>query len=270
MRNKLILGIIVGGVVGALLVLIFLVFIDGKTNKNRTGIQLVTADSTKTDDSKNQQVLVYGNYMDLDSTDYLLIPLGMKTLEKTNDITGVRSKSMDEYYGNESEFRSYKYNFYALSFGNCNNIIFYNKQTEETHLLLQKPAIISQFYFPYYDENYKSKKYWFLLMGVREYDSNLDGYINSDDAERVYITDLSGKSMTAITPDNTQLIDWFIDAKTNTILMKVRFDSNKDLKFNAYDDIEILKTSISSPTIGNIIIGKEIKNTIDKILDKIK
>ena len=65
MRNKLILGIIVGGVVGALLVLIFLVFIDGKTNKNRTGIQLVTTDSTKAEEAKNQQVLVYGDYMDL-------------------------------------------------------------------------------------------------------------------------------------------------------------------------------------------------------------
>lgn len=270
MRNKLLLGIIVGGVVGALLVLVFLVFIDTNKSRNTTGIQLVNLDSTQKDDSKTQQVLVYGDYMDLDSTDYLLIPLGMKMLDNSDQVGGLRSKSADEYYGSGSEFRSYKYNFYSLSFGNCNNVIFYNKQTEETHLLLQKPAIISQFYFPYYDENYKGKKYWFLLMGVREYDSNLDGYINSDDAERVYLTDLSGKNMTAITPDNTQLVDWFIDAKTNTILMKVRFDSNKDLKFNSYDDIEILKTSISSPTIGNIIIGKEIKNTIDKILDKIK
>ncbi len=269
MKSKLILGIIVGGVVGALLVLIFLVFIDGKTGKNRTGIQLVTTDSTKAEDAKNQQVLVYGDYMDLDSTDYLLIPLGMKTLENVEN-GGLRSKSADEYSATTSEFRSFKYNFYALSFGNCNNVIFYNKVTEETHLLLQQPAIISQFYFPYYDEEYKGDKYWFILMGIHEYDSNLDGYINEDDAEKVYLTDLSGKTMIPITPDGTQLVDWFIDAKTNTILMKIRPDSNKDLKFNYNDEMEIVKTSISEPSIAKAIIGKEIKSNIKKILKKIK
>ena len=157
-----------------------------------------------------------------------------------------------------------------MNFGNCNNIIFYNKQNDETHLLLQKPAIISQFYFPFYSKEYDGLKYYFLLLGIREDDSNADGYINAEDAEKVYIADLSGKNMLQITPDNTQLVDWFIDPSTNNILMKVRYDSNKDEKFNYYDDIEILKTSIKNPTVGKQIIGKEIKDNIKKILKKIK
>ncbi len=269
MRGKLILGIIVGGVVGALLVLIFLVFVDGKKGRNTTGIQLVNTDSTKAEENKKQQILVYGDYVSLDSTDYLLVPLGMKTLDNVLD-GGLRSKSSDEYETSFSGWRSYKYNFYALEFGNCNNIIFYNKKLEETHLLLNKPAIISQFYFPYYDKEYDGDKYWFILMAIHEYDSNLDGYINADDAEKVYITDLSGKVMTPVTPDNTQLVDWFIDAPTNTVLMKIRMDSNKDHKFDFNDEMEILKTSISDPTIGKAIIGSDIKNEIKKILKKIK
>ena len=157
-----------------------------------------------------------------------------------------------------------------MDFRNCNNIIFYNKKNDETHLLLQKPAIISQFYFPYYDKEYAGEKYYFILLGIREDDTNMDGYINTDDAETVYLSDLAGRTMFKITPDNTQLIDWFIDMPTKNILMKVRFDTNKDKKFNYYDEIEIVKTSIDSPVEAKKIIGKEIKANIKKILDKIK
>lgn len=267
--KRLILGIVIGGIVGAVLVLLVIVLFDNNRSNNTSGLRLVTNDSTAAE-TKNQQILVYGNYMDLDSTDYLLIPLGMKVIDGKED-NGLRSKSSDEYTESYTgNYRSYKYNFYSLDFGNCNNIIFYNKKNDETHLLLQKPAIISQFYFPYYDKEYTGDKYYFILLGIREDDTNLDGYINNDDAETVYLSDLSGSNMFKITPDNTQLVDWFIDMKTNNILMKVRFDTNKDKKFNYYDEIEILKTSIDKPIEGKKIIGKEIKANIKKILDKIK
>lgn len=268
--KRLILGIVIGGIVGAVLVLLVIVLFDNNRSDNKGGLRLVTNDSTATNEPKNQQILVYGDYMDLDSTDFLLIPLGMKVVDGKED-KGLRSKSSDEYSDSYTGgYRSYKYNFYTLDFGNCNNIIFYNKKNDETHLLLQKPAIISQFYFPHYDKEYTGEKYYFILLGIREDDTNLDGYINNDDAETVYLSDLAGRNMFRITPDNTQLVDWFIDMSTKNILMKVRFDTNKDKKFNYYDEIEILKTSIDKPIEGKKIIGKEIKANIKKILDKIK
>ncbi len=268
--KRLILGIVIGGIVGAVLILAVMAIFNSNRSDKRSGLQLVKNDSTSTTDLKNQKILVYGDYMDLDSTDYLLIPIGMKTIDQVED-KGLRSKSSDEYAETAADsYRSYKYNFYSLNFGNCNNIIFYNKLNDETHLMLQKPAIISQFYFPYYIPEYAGKKFYFILIGIREDDTNADGYINSEDAEKVYISDMSGKNMFQINPDNTQLIDWFIDMKTNNILIKVRFDSNKDEKFNYYDEIDILKTSIDSPVMGKRIINKEIKSNIKKILDKIK
>lgn len=269
MRSKLIIAIIAGGIIGSLIILSLMYFFEKPSSKNK-GLQLISKDSTDSQ-HKNQQILVYGNYMNLDSTNFLLIPLGMKTMEKPSD-GGLRSKSSDEYESSvyNDNYRNFKYNFYSLNFNNCNNIIFYNKINDETHLLLKVPAIISQFYFPYYDSEYKGKKYWFILMAIREYDTNADGYINEQDAEKVYISDLSGKYRTAITPDETQLVDWFIDEATNTVLMKVRFDSNDDKKFDYADELEILKTSITSPEIGKMIISKEIKNDIYKILNKIQ
>jgi gas vesicle protein len=271
--KKLILGIVIGGIVGAVLILVVLVLFEGKRSHPQDGLRLAKNDSTKVIESKKTQVLVYGDYMDLDSTSYLLIPLGMKTVEDQEDrLLKIKSSGAGDYSSESynGSYRNYKYNFYSLDFGNCNNIIFYNKKTDESHLLLQKPTVISQFYFPHYEKEYTGKKYWFILLGIIEEDTNGDGYINNEDAEKVYIANLSGENMKQITPDNTQLVDWYIDMSTNSILMKVRYDTDNDKKFNNYDEIDILKTSIDMPSEGKQIINDEIKDNIKKILGQIK
>lgn len=269
--KRLLLGIVIGGIVGAVLILLVIAIFDTNKKKTQAGLRLVTKDSSKADEPKKQQMLVYGDYMSLDSTDFLLIPLGMKTEEdKENRL--LKNRSIDDYSsdGYNSGYKSFKYNFYSLDFGNCNNIIFYNKKTEDSYLLLQKPAVISEFYFPYYNKEYTGKKYWFLLLGIHDEDTNADGYLNDEDAEKVFISDLSGKTMTQITPDSSQLIDWYIDAATNNILMKVRMDTNNDKHFTTTDDVEILKSPINKPEQGKPIIGIEIKDSIKKILEQIK
>lgn len=268
--KRLLFGIIIGGIVGAVLILVIITLMNTSRNEPDKGLRLVTNDSAAAGEAKKQQVLVYGDYMDLDSTDYLLIPLGMKVLENKDD-RGLKMGSSDDYSGaSGTDFYDYKYNFYYLNFSSCNNIIFYNKKSEETHLLLETPAVVSQFYFPYYNEEYKGRKYYFLLMGIHEQDTNGDGYINSEDAEKVYLTDLSGQNKIQITPENSQLIDWFIDVDTDNLLLKIRLDSNNDKKFDAFDELEIVKTSIRQPVMAQPIIGKEIKADIKKILNQIK
>lgn len=273
--KKLVLATLTGGIVGAIIILLFMFVFDTNRKHEEEGLRLVSNDSLENAKDHKEKVLVYGDYKDLDSTDYLLIPLGMKTLEsqkrmsKTAAISS-SSTTSSEILENTGSYQNHKYNFYSMTFEDCNNIIFYNKKTEETHLLLQKPAIISEFYFPYPNKAYKGKKYSFLLLGIREDDSNTDGYINDEDAEKVYTADLSGANMIQISPDNTQLIDWYIDSTTNDILLKVRYDSNKDQKFNYYDDVDILKTQIGNFSQGRPIINDEIKKNIQSVLNKIK
>lgn len=274
--KKLVLATLTGGIVGAIIILLFMFVFDTNRRHEEEGLRLVSNDSIENAKDRKEKILVYGNYKDLDSTDYMLIPFGMKTLEsqkqrnssKTSAITVSSSSSEPEE--NQLSYQNHRYNFYSMSFEDCNNIIFYNKKTEETHLLLQKPAIISEFYFPFPNKAYKGKKYSFLLLGVREDDTNADGYINDEDAEKIYTADLSGANMIQISPDNTQLVDWYIDSTTNNILLKVRFDSNKDQKFNYYDDVDILKAQIGNFSKAQPIINPEIKKNIEGILNKIK
>jgi len=266
--KKLVLGIIIGGIFGVIVVLIMVIAYDRNKNKKQDGFQIV-ADSISNEQVKLQQILVYGDYANLDSTDYLLIPLGMQTVE-IDEGRRVKSKSAEEYLPYDESFKSYKYNFSSFNFTDYNNIVFYNKKTDSTHILLYTPAIISQFYFPCSNENYTGKKYWFLLMAVREIDTNTDGYINSLDEENVYIADMNGKNKVQISPNKSQLIDWFVDEETNSVLLKIREDSNKDNMFTVLDDIEIVKISIYAPGIGKEIISKKLKMDISRILRKIK
>lgn len=265
--KKIFLGIIIGSVFGIIVVLIMVITYNKSRGKDREGFQLVSNDAKNTEEVRLQQVLVYGDYINLDSTDYILIPLGAQTIEENS---GVDKKSNDGFLPYDESFKSYKYNFSSLNFSDYNNIIFYNKRSDSTHLLLEKPAIISKFYFPYYDENYVGEKFWFLIYGIHDHDSNADGYINSDDAEVVFMSDLSGENKTQITPENTQLIDWFVDNDSKTLLLKVRKDSNKDNLFNYYDEIEIFKTSIDNPGMGSQIINQDLRNNIHEILNKIR
>lgn len=268
--KRLIFGIVIGGIVGAVLILLIIVIFDTNRKKNQNGLRLVTTDSTKTVEPKKKQMLVYGDYMNLDSTDFLLIPLGMKSEDRGNRVLKIKGSEEDASEDNGSSYQLYKYNFYSLDFGNCNNIIFYNKKTDETHLLLQKPAVISKFYFPYYNKEYIGEKYWFILFSAHEADTNEDGYINIEDAEKVYICNLSGTYMLQINPANTKLVDWYVDAPTNNLLIKVIVDSNEDTKYNYEDETEILKTEICAPAECTPIISKEIKDSIKKILGQIK
>ena len=245
-------------------------------NRHQGGLQLSSADSTthaaeNTDEQKPVQAIVYGSFEDLDSTDYMLIPLGLRTISDDSRTIAITKSlySSGDVNSNRSYSEKSKYNFSRLTMNSCNNIIFYNKKTEETHLLLDKPAIISDFYFPTYTEDYKTKKYYFLLFGIRDTDSNKDGFINENDAEKVYMSDMSGKNMTQITPDHTQLTDWFIDIATNNIMLVVRTDSNSDKKFDVKDEILIMKASITQPAMARDIINQDIKNSIKKILGQI-
>ncbi|MCX6296219.1 MAG: hypothetical protein NTX97_09155, partial [Bacteroidetes bacterium] len=63
--KRLILGIVIGGIVGAVLILAVMAIFNSNRSDKRSGLQLVKNDSTSTTDLKNQKILVYGDYMDL-------------------------------------------------------------------------------------------------------------------------------------------------------------------------------------------------------------
>lgn len=229
--------------IGVLLVMVAspLSFFWGR--QRQKGIKVEQFDQKETGRNP-EEIVVYSNPIVMEDSEYIMIP--------------VRLKDKKSGFGKSrlSEYASYR--------GRYNNIIFYNKNNGQSHLLLNKKAIISSFYFPNKKEYEKDKPVLkFLLFGISENDTNGDGIINERDAVIVYLSDLAGKNLQQITPKNTQLIDWEIDENSDMIFLRIRKDSDNDGQFTERDSITVLKVNVQNP-----IIGTEI--TTDKIQKKVK
>lgn len=88
------------------------------------------------------------------------------------------------------------------------NIIFYNKFSDKSHLLLDKKSLITKFDF------IKLPEKDVIILAIAENDNNGDGYISRYDEAVVYLYDLTGKKLQQISPHNTLLLDWKFDPKS--------------------------------------------------------
>lgn len=146
------------------------------------------------------------------------------------------------------------------------NIIFYHKLSGKSHLLLGRKALIREVDFV--SSPYKNNKNMlFLILSMIEKDTNGDGYLTWDDGQIGYLSDLSGKNLQQITPENTNLINWYFDHNSKTLFLDITKDTNKDNKFTTQDETSFLKVSINKPDIATEIISNdiELQNNLKRI-----
>ncbi len=208
-----------------------------------------TEQAKATDKPKSESNISYGNLIIKEQSDYLMIPVNLP----------------DQYQEKESNLsvsRSYERNNQFLY-----NIIFYRKQDGEAHLLLNKKAIINSFDLLEVKAADKPiTRVW--LYRILDQDTNADKKINTQDAIVGYISNLSGKNLQQITPNNTQIINWVVVPSQNAIFLKIIKDSNNDKKFTGEDSTNFVRVNLDKPGIGTEIIGdrleQEIKSSVLK------
>lgn len=146
------------------------------------------------------------------------------------------------------------------------NIIFYNKFSGKSHLLLDKKSLIIELEFVKLSEK-DNKDVSFLILSIVDKDTNEDGYLNWDDAEIGYLYNISGKKLQQITPQNSNLSKWHFDHKSKTVFLEIIKDINKDNKFTTQKEASFLKVSVDKPGIGTEIISNdiELQNNFKKI-----
>jgi hypothetical protein len=200
--------------------------------------------------SKAQPKITYGELIIKEQSEYLMIPVNV--LEKNQEKESVLD------LGSRS---------YEKDNGRLYNIVFYRKQDSETHLLLNKKAIINSFDFLESKTAGKPPlRLW--LYRIVDQDTNQDKKLNSEDAILGYISDLSGKNLQQITPNKTQILNWVVLPSQTAILIKILKDSNNDNKFTSEDQTNFVRASLDKPSIGNEIINdkleKEIKSYVQQ------
>ncbi|MCW5316934.1 hypothetical protein GTQ43_24890 [Nostoc sp. KVJ3] len=195
-----------------------------------------------TDKSKPEANLVYGDLIIKEQSDYLMIPVVVP--EQKED------KKIDL-----SLSRSYERN------NQLSNIIFYRKQDGEAHILLNKKAIITSFDFLEVKAAEKPPtRVW--LYKIIDQDTNVDTKLNGEDATVGYLSDLSGKNLQQITPNNTQIINWVVVPSQNTIFLKIIKDSDNDKKFTGKDKTNFIRVNLDKPAMRSEIISNQIEQEI--------
>lgn len=194
----------------------------------------------------------YGELIFPEQSDYFIIPVGFEGDEKSSKSIFSKDIYRDSAYESMSLMTIY-------------NLIFHNQRTGASHLLLTENTLISSFQLINEENNEgQAIKNKFVFVEVIPEDTNQDGIRDRQDAVMGYIADASGKNLTQVTPDNTQLVFWQIDKPLGVMLMKVVQDSNNDRQFTVEDDISFITVPLGNPGIGPDIITPEMRQQINQ------
>ncbi|MFN6525265.1 hypothetical protein [Nostoc sp. ChiSLP03a] len=203
-----------------------------------------------TEKPKPQQNLIYGDLIIKEQSDYLMIPV---SLAEQNEDKGVDLNLSRSY---ESGRNNQLY-----------NIIFYQKQGKEAHLLLNKKAIIASFdLLEVKTVNKPTTRVW--LYKIIDQDTNIDKKLNSEDATIGYLSDVSGKNLQQITPNNTRIISWVVVPGQNAIFLKILKDSDNDKKFTKEDKTNFVRVNLDKIGMGTEIISDQIEQEIKSYVFK--
>ncbi|BDI18813.1 hypothetical protein ANSO36C_46150 [Nostoc cf. commune SO-36] len=201
-----------------------------------------------TDKSKPQANLVYGNLIIKEQSDYLMIPV---TLGEQNEDKGIDLKLSRSYDRNNPLY----------------NIIFYRKQDGEAHILLKKKAIITSFdLLEVKAADKPTTRVW--LYRIIDQDTNTDKKLNGEDATIGYLSDLSGKNLQQITPNNTRIISWVVVPSQNALFLKIIKDSDNDKKFTEEDRTNFVRVNLDKIGMGTEIISDQIEQEIKSYIFK--
>lgn len=209
-----------------------------------------TAQTANTTEQKTQPNIVYGDLVIKEQSDYLIIPVSI--LPDSN-------QERDSIFSKDSYDRK-GINYY--------NIIFSSKKDAKSHLLLNKKAIITSFDLLEYrkDKEQPPIRYW--IYRIIEKDTNGDKKINYEDATVGYLSDMSGKNLQRITPENSQLINWSVVHSMGALFLKITNDSDNDKKFTERDKTHYIRVNLDKPSQGTEIIPDALEKQIKDLVLK--
>jgi hypothetical protein len=216
---------------------------------------------------KKNDALIIGNPFDYGINDLLLFPVGSnykpEIIENRNTdaeiktINAVQNLSFSVNCGTLNDRMAQKeyINNNEDKF-DIRNILFYNLKTGLTYPLISDTLHILS--FALHKEFDKSLIFYRIVKN----DINKDSIFNSHDPVMLFVSDIYGKNLTQITPDNEQFVDYFYYPQTQTILIKTIIDADKDKNFTNFDETNFREMKIKEPAMGREIFKKSLKDSL--------
>ena len=187
--------------------------------------------------------LEYGDVIAQEKSEYGIIPVGYR----------LKEKKRTSYTGSSSSYSASSSRILKNRALAVVNLIFHGHKNNQTHLLLEKNAFITEFDYLVnaravpgeinpnsttsackLPENTPEDHTlnWLLFYQIAEQDTNRNQVLDSDDASKGYLSDLSGKNLRSVTPDLTKLDRYFCDDRRDRLLLFVRELNTSQSKVN--------------------------------------
>ncbi len=232
------------------LLAILLTLIVLSCQEEQSKIELIEADNLTSEQIDSVLMLFkfqYESPIVLDSTNQVLIPISTELLEK-------RTKFSKDGYGLDEYYPRYW------------NILFYNRQTNESRLLTEEKIRISAIHTGYneYENTYNKVKNK-VLYDITKDDFNKDGRLDSKDPEYLFSSEITGENLKRISPLNEDLRYFEVIPKSEQILIKTFRDTNRDSVFNQKDELiwykaELVNYEWQINEIVDSVLRKRIEN----------
>jgi hypothetical protein len=142
------------------------------------------------------------------------------------------------------------------------NIIFYNFTTDSYKKLFDNDTYIVGFSNRYNSDFYNTKRQnnftskW-LFYRVKNIDRNKSGRIDNNDPSILFVSDIHGDKLKALTTENENVVGIDIFEKQGFALLKIQRDIDNDGNFKDNDkDFYFVKLDLGTLTFGNKIETK--------------
>ena len=145
--------------------------------------------------------------------------------------------------GNENEF-------------DIRNILFYDRKSGASYPLVSDTVHILSFAI------HKEFPKPMIFYRIVKKDINLDSVYNSQDAIMLFISDIFGKNMTQITPDDEKFLEYFYYPDTQKILIKSAIDRDGNKEFTSADETNFRDMNINEPKMGREIFSTTLKDSL--------
>lgn len=164
----------------------------------------------------------------MEGTSFLLHPIG--------EVRVYESNSSKSSYGSSSTNRvSYaisNYNRFEIT-GYLQNIHFQHQDSIKTVPLTDLEMVIQTATFLNTISD-KSKRQ-IMVYTLADKDTNRDGKVDANDIKALYLSDISGKNFTKISPELQELVDWNLIESKNRLYFRTIEDTNKNGDFDKND-----------------------------------
>jgi hypothetical protein len=198
-----------------------------------------------------------------------LLMLGIVLI--VNPAIGQTSSKMGQYFGGilvvDSTSTVIIPTMYSASFFSSNkmtlfgdyyaNIIFYNFKTDTSKKLFEQDTFIQSFSSNNYNNNHQQNKSLtadHIFYRVSNTDRNKNGRIDDKDPVILFVSDIHGDGLKALTSTDENVVDVSIFEKQKFMMLKIQRDSDGNGHFEGDDkDYYYVKLDMPSLTFGKKI-----------------